>query len=73
MTFRFLSPVVAAVALATFGLPASAALKPGDAAPDFTTQAALGGKEFKFALADAPRAHQMVLESGALGKLVLVP
>lgn len=26
----------------------------------------------EFALADAPRAHQMVLESGALGKLVLV-
>jgi NADPH2:quinone reductase len=27
----------------------------------------------EFALADAPRAHQQVLESGALGKLVLVP
>jgi hypothetical protein len=26
-------------------------LKPGDAAPDFTVDAALGGKEFKFSLA----------------------
>ncbi len=30
-----------------------AALKPGDKAPDFTAAAALGGKPFTFALADA--------------------
>src|ERR1700730_4046363 len=30
-----------------------AALKPGEAAPDFTVDAALGGKEFKFSLAEA--------------------
>ena len=36
-----------------FATAATAALKPGDAAPDFTVQAALGGKEFKFALAKA--------------------
>jgi NADPH2:quinone reductase len=31
----------------------------------------LVGREFP--LADAPRAHEAVLESGALGKIVLVP
>jgi peroxiredoxin len=33
--------------------PASAALKVGASAPDFTAPATLGGKEFTFALADA--------------------
>ncbi len=41
------------LALSLFATAAAAALKPGDAAPDFTVQAALGGKEFKFALAKA--------------------
>ncbi|MGH8261606.1 MAG: redoxin domain-containing protein, partial [Steroidobacteraceae bacterium] len=34
-------------------LPALAALDPGAVAPQFTTQAALGGKEFTFSLKDA--------------------
>lgn len=34
-------------------LPALAALKAGDAAPDFKTQASLNGKEFTFSLKDA--------------------
>ena len=44
-------------------LPASAfaELKPGDTAPDFTTQASLGGKVFSFSLADALRQGPVVL------------
>lgn len=34
-------------------LPALAALKPGDIAPDFAADAAVGGKHFRFTLADA--------------------
>ncbi len=41
--------------------PALAALKPGDAAPDFTAQASLGGKEFTFSLADALKKGPVVL------------
>ena len=40
---------------------AHAALKTGDAAPDFRTQASLAGKEFTFALADALRKGPVVL------------
>ena len=61
MTFRFLPTLVAAAALAGACTAASAALKPGDAAPDFTTEAAIGGKEFKFALADALKKGPVVL------------
>jgi peroxiredoxin len=45
----------------TFALPAVAALKPGDKAPDFTAQAAVGGEEFKFSLADALKKGPVVL------------
>lgn len=38
---------------ALFALPAFAALNPGDAAPDFTTEASMNGKAFTFALKDA--------------------
>lgn len=41
--------------------PLYAALKPGDRAPDFTTQATLAGKPFTFALADALKAGPVVL------------
>ena len=41
--------------------PSYAALKPGAQAPDFTTQATLGGKPFTFALADALKAGPVVL------------
>jgi peroxiredoxin len=41
--------------------PASAALKAGDKAPDFTTTGAVGGKEFKFHLADQLRKGPVVL------------
>jgi thioredoxin-dependent peroxiredoxin len=40
---------------------AQAALKPGDTAPGFTVAAAQGGKEFKFALAEALQKGPVVL------------
>lgn len=42
-------------------LPAFAALKPGDAAPDFTVDAALAGKPYRFALAEALKKGPVVL------------
>ncbi len=47
--------------LSLFATGAEAALKLGDAAPDFTVQAAQGGKEFKFALAEALKNGPVVL------------
>ncbi len=46
---------------ALLAVPALGALKPGDAAPDFTAPAALAGKEFSFALADALKKGPVVL------------
>ena len=42
-------------------LPAFAALKQGDAAPQFKTQASLAGKEFTFSLADALKTGPVVV------------
>lgn len=42
-------------------VPAAATLNVGDAAPDFTAQAALGGKEFTFSLADALKKGPVVV------------
>lgn len=39
------------IAFAAFTLSAQATLKPGDPAPDFTTQASLGGKTYTYSLA----------------------
>ena len=44
-----------------FATPSFAALKPGDAAPDFTAKAALGGEEFTFSLASALKKGPVVL------------
>src|SRR5271156_771857 len=41
--------------------PSLAALKPGDVAPDFTAQAAVGGREFSFSLAEALKKGPVVL------------
>ena len=41
--------------------PSLAALKPGDAAPDFKTQASLGGTVFTFSLAEALKKGPVVL------------
>ena len=44
-----------------FATPSFAALKPGDAAPDFTAKVALGGQESTFKLADALKKGPVVL------------
>ena len=53
--------LVALAAAAGLAVPASAALKPGDAAPAFTARASLGGKEFTFTLAEALKRGPVVL------------
>lgn len=50
-----------AAALSLASLPAQAALKAGDVAPDFSLPAAVGGKDFTFSLADAQRKGPVVL------------
>jgi len=55
---RVLSGALLGCLLAT---PALAALKPGDAAPDFTAPATLAGKEFTFSLADKLKGGPVVL------------
>jgi peroxiredoxin Q/BCP len=45
--------VLGALVSSGFALPAAAALMQGASAPDFTTQASLAGKEFKYSLKDA--------------------
>ncbi len=57
----FLVASLLAAALAAASGPALAALKPGDAAPDFTTEAAQGGKQLPFALAQALKKGPVVL------------
>lgn len=46
---------------ATCAAPSFAALNVGDAAPVFTTQASMGGKEFTFSLADTLKKGPVVL------------
>ncbi len=53
--------VFASMALISMLVPAHAALTVGAPAPDFTAQAAMGGKEFTFALTDALKKGPVVL------------
>ncbi len=46
---------------ASFGFPILAALKPADAAPDFSAQASLAGKEFTFSLSEALKKGPVVV------------
>ncbi|HEY8032069.1 MAG TPA: peroxiredoxin [Methylocella sp.] len=55
------STLLLALCFGVFASSAWAALKPGDAAPDFTIDAALGGKEFTFSLAEALKKGPVVL------------
>ena len=48
-------------ALAMYGPPAQAALDVGEAAPDFTAQAALGGKVYRYSLAESLARGPVVL------------
>ncbi len=50
-----------ALGLSLVSLPALAALKPGDDAPDFKIEAAQGGKTFAFSLAQALKKGPVVL------------
>jgi peroxiredoxin len=52
---------VASVLLAALSLPASAALDIGERAPDFTTQAALGGSVYRYSLAESLKRGPVVL------------
>ena len=52
---------VMSVGFAMHSLTASATLKPGDAAPPFTTQASLGGKTYTYSLADELKKGPVVL------------
>jgi len=55
-------PIVLAVITSLCGAPAAqAALEIGDKAPDFSTEAALGGKAFRFQLAEALARGPVVL------------
>jgi peroxiredoxin len=58
-----MKPIVVTLSLlaAVIATPAAAALKTGAAAPDFTTQAAIGGKDFTFSLAEALKRGPVVL------------
>ena len=53
--------ITTALLAGAWTLPALAALSQGAAAPDFTTQASLAGKEFKFALKDALKKGPVVV------------
>lgn len=53
--------LLAALLSSAVSLPVSAALPQGAAAPDFTTQASLAGKEFTFALKDALKKGPVVV------------
>ncbi|MET0986297.1 MAG: peroxiredoxin [Steroidobacteraceae bacterium] len=53
--------VGASVLMLLAALPAFAALKQGDTAPQFKTQASLAGKEFTFSLADALKKGPVVV------------
>lgn len=54
-------PFVAALTAALMALPVYAALPDGTKAPDFSTDASLAGKSFKFSLAEALKKGPVVL------------
>jgi peroxiredoxin len=54
-------PVIAALTSLAIAIPVYAALPDGAKAPDFSTQATLAGKEFRFSLADALKQGPVVL------------
>jgi len=58
---KFALPLFAAATAIAAATPATAALKVGDTAPGFTTEAALGGKAFTFALDKALKKGPVVL------------
>ncbi|OXI48541.1 peroxiredoxin [Burkholderia aenigmatica] len=61
MKRKLLLGAAVAALVAGHALMAQAELKPGAAAPDFTTQASLGGKTYTYSLADALKQGPVVL------------
>ncbi|WP_334044050.1 peroxiredoxin [Burkholderia ambifaria] len=61
MKRKLLVGAAAVLLLAGHALVAQAQLKPGATAPDFTTQASLGGKTYTYSLADALKHGPVVL------------
>jgi peroxiredoxin Q/BCP len=61
MTFSATQLATAALALGLVAAPALAALKDGDKAPDFSTQASLAGKAFQYSLKDALKKGPVVV------------
>jgi len=61
MKRKLLVGAAAALLVAGHALVAQAQLKPGATAPDFTTQASLGGKTYTYSLADALKHGPVVL------------
>src|SRR4051812_32025309 len=53
--------LIGALLASALVIPASAALKNGDKAPDFSTKASLAGKEFNFSLKDALKKGPVVV------------
>lgn len=53
--------IATGVLLSVFSLPAFAALKAGDVAPDFTAQASLAGKAYTFSLKDTLKKGPVVV------------
>jgi peroxiredoxin Q/BCP len=53
--------VIGLILSSSLALPAQAALKPGAAAPDFSAQASVAGKEFDFSLAEALKKGPVVV------------
>jgi peroxiredoxin Q/BCP len=61
MEYFMKRPIMAVLLATVVALPAFAALKQGDAAPDFSAQASLAGKAFAFSLGDARRHGPVVV------------
>ena len=53
--------LIGALLASAIAVPATAALKSGDKAPDFATKASLAGKEFNFSLKDALKKGPVVV------------
>ena len=53
--------IVAALMVGAIAIPAGAALKRGDKAPDFSAKASLAGKEFAFSLSEARKKGPVVV------------
>ena len=58
---RYACVLALGACLSAWSLDASAVKKPGEKAPDFTTQASLGGKTYAYSLADALKKGPVVL------------